>query len=54
MQLSPFPLQGVNGRRTACGDEADYEGMHAPRLTSSGANTKRPTAVDGGRPGIGC
>ena len=34
-----FPFKRVNGRRTACGDEADYEGMHAPRLTSSGANT---------------
>jgi len=44
----------VNGRRTACGDEADYEGMHAPRLTSSGANTKSRPRWKRGRPGIGC
>ena len=36
----------MNGHRTACDGEADYEGVHAPRLTSSGANTKKPTTVE--------
>jgi len=50
-----FPFKGVNGRRTACGDEANEESVPAPRIHLLWREHKR--ADHGGSavgPGIGC